>query len=572
METTMNTSSMKCPPGRGLKRGPCRRALVMALASALPWASAGAFEIDTGTPGLSLRWDQTVRGNLGMRVEKQDSRILANPTYDESDGKFKRGDLVTQRLDLLSELDLNYRNQVGVRITGSAWYDHAYHDTSVNSLVPGYATSYANNAYNDSVKRYTRGPSAEFLDAFVWANFQLLDRPANLKIGRHTNYWGEAYVLGAHAISYSQSPVDGVKAVNSPGIELKEVFLPIGQAYLKVQPTPDLSLAAQYFYEWTPSRLPNGGTYFGAADPFFEGPDRLPVDAAGNSLAHAGSVKPKGSGNWGVSAKLNLESIESTGGLYYRRFNDYNPWFSPNFTNFVTIPSVGTVPTAWQLVYPKSVTLLGASLARVVGPVSMSAEVSHRHNGALNAAGMNPLDGQGPRGDTWHALVNGVYLLPKTAFSDTGSLVAELAYSRLGKVTSNADYYKGVGTAACLNPAGQAGDKSDGCSTKDYLAMAVLFTPQYLQVAPSWDLDVPMSLTYGLHGNAASSGGGNEGALSWSLGAKLTYAQKHEFQLLYADSRASSKYDPSGSVLVGGNGGNSTNDRGWLTLTYKTGF
>jgi Protein of unknown function (DUF1302) len=422
------------------------------------------------------------------------------------------------------------------------------------------------------VKRYTRGPSGEILDAFAWVNFSLFDRPANLKVGRHTNYWGEAYVLGSHAISYSQSPVDGVKAVNSPGIELKEVFLPIGQAYLKLQPTPALSLAAQYFYEWKPSRLPNGGTYFGPADFFFEGPDRLPADAAGNSLAHAASVKPKGAGNWGLSAKLNLEDIESTAGLYYRRFNDYNPWFQPNFTGFVNIPVAGLVPTAWQLVYPKQVSLVGASIARVIGPVSASAEVSYRRNGALNAAAMNPVDSQGPRGDTWHAIVNGVYLLPKTAFADTGSLVAELAYNRLGKVTSNAALYKGVGTAACVDPAGQPGNKSDGCSTKDYLAMALLFTPQYLQVAPSWDLDVPMSVTYGLHGNAASSGGGNEGALAWSIGTKLTYAQKHEFQLLSADSRASSKYDPSGSVLVGGNGGNSTNDRGWLALTYKTGF
>jgi hypothetical protein len=548
-----------------------QRLITQAVLGTLVSTSALAFEIDTGVSGLNLRWDQTVRGNLGMRTEKQDSRILANPNYDESDGKFDKGDLVTQRLDLLTEFDLNYRNTVGLRVTGAAWYDHAYNDTSVRSRST-FATSYTNNEYNDTVKRYARGPSGEILDAFAWVNFDLFNKPANLKVGRHTNYWGEAYVLGAHAISYSQSPVDGVKAVNSPGIELKEVFLPLGQAYLKFQPTPELSLAAQYFYEWKPSRLPYGGTYFGPADFFFEGPDRLPVDAAGNSLAHAPSVKPKSAGNWGVSAKLNIESIESTMGLYFRRFDDYNPWFSPNFTGFVTIPGVGTVPTAWQLTYPKNVSLLGASLARVVGPVSVSGEVSYRRDGALNASAINPMDNEGPRGNTWHALVNGVYLLPKTAFSDTGSLVAELAYSRLGKVTSNAAYYKGEGTASCLDPLNRPGDKTDGCSTRDYLGMAVLFTPQYLQVMPSWDLDLPMSLNYGLRGNAASAGGGNEGSVSWSLGAKMTYAQKHEFQLVYADTHSRAKFDPSGTVMVGGNGGSSTNDRGWIAFTYKTGF
>jgi hypothetical protein len=202
----------------------------------------------------------------------------------------------------------------------------------------------------------------------------------------------------------------------------------------------------------------------------------------------------------------------------------------------------------------------------------MSAEVSLRRNGALNAAGMNAANSEGPRGDTWHAVINGVYLLPKTGFFDTGSLVMELAYNRLKKTGANAALYKQEGSAACLDAFNAPGNKNDGCSTRNYLGAAVLFTPQYLQVFPSWDLDVPMSLNYGLHGNAASSGGGNEGALAWSLGAKLTYAQKHEFQLLYADSHARAKYDPSGTVQVGGNGSSSTNDRAWLVLTYKTGF
>ncbi|MDB5929459.1 MAG: hypothetical protein JWR60_1166 [Polaromonas sp.] len=535
-------------------------------------APAMAIEIKTDIPDLSVRWDNTIRANVGIRTDKPDTRILNNPTYDESDGKFGRGDLVTKRLDVLTELDVNYKNSFGARISGAGWYDDAYSDTTVRSAVPGFATSYFNNQYNSTVKRYTRGPSGEILDAFVWANFRVADKPANLKVGRHTNYWGEAFLLGAHAISYSQSPVDGVKAVTSPGIELKEVFLPLGQVYLKYQPTPALSLAAQYFTEWKPSRLPYGGTYFGPADPFFEGPDRLPVDPAGNSLVHAASVKPKNAGNFGLSAKMNLEDIESTAGVYYRRFDDYNPWFAPNFTNFVAIPGVGTVPTAYQLVYPKKVDMLAASFARVVGPVSVGAELSYRKNGALNAAGMNPVDSQGPRGNTWHALINGVYLLPKSPLADTGSLVAELAYSRLQKVTSNDAFFQRVGTAACVNPAGGPGDKSDGCSTRDYLGMAVLFTPQYLQVQPSLDLEFPMSLSYGLRGNAPSSGGGKEGELSWSVGVKATYAQKHEFQLLYADSRARSKYDASGNVLVGGSGSVGTNDRGWLAFTYKTAF
>src|SRR3546814_8504580 len=43
----------------------------------------------------------------------QDSHIMNTPNYDEADGKFDKGDIVTNRLDLLSEFDLSYLNEWG---------------------------------------------------------------------------------------------------------------------------------------------------------------------------------------------------------------------------------------------------------------------------------------------------------------------------------------------------------------------------------------------------------------------------------------------------------------------------
>ncbi|HEX8606389.1 MAG TPA: DUF1302 family protein, partial [Pseudoduganella sp.] len=515
---------------------------------------ASAVDIQTGIRDVKLRWDNTLRYNLGLRAERPDARILNNPTFDESDGKFDRGDVVTNRLDLLSEIDLSYRNLLGFRISGAAWYDRAYDDRTVRSTVPGYASSYAGDRYNSHVSRYVNGPSGELLDAFVWGNLKLGNVPVNVKVGRQTNYFGEGLLIGAHAISYSQSPIDGVKAVTSPGIETKEVFLPESQLFLKAQVTPELALAGQYFFGWHESRLPYGGTFFAPADPFFEGPDRLPVAPNGATLARAPSLTPGKRGNWGVSAKLNLEAIESSVGLHYREFNDYNPWFGPNLTGFVSVPGVGTVPTAYRLAYPTDVKLVGVSGARVIGPVSVATDISLRKGGALNTDAVSPVDGQGPRGNTLHVVANGVYLLPASRFWDTGNFVAELAYSRLVKVTAHRELYKAVGEPSCLAPDGAPdgapGGKGDGCSSKHYAALALLFSPQYLQVLPSWDLDIPLSLNYGLSGNAPSAGGGNEKSLSWSIGARMTFAQRYEFSLQYADARAPGKYDPTGTTLV----------------------
>ncbi len=528
--------------------------------------SAHAFEIQTGNPDLTVRFDNTVRYNVGVRMEGQDARIMRNPSYDESDSKFGKGDVVTNRVDLLSELDVNYKGLFGARLSAAGWYDKAYDDPTVKSPA-GFPTSYFNNRYNRDVERYVSGPSGEILDAFLWSNFNLGVVPVNVKVGRHTNIWGEGLLLGQHAISYSQSPVDGVKAVTSPGIETKEVFLPIGQISAKAQVTDDLTLAAQYFFEWKSTRAPHGGTYLSGSDTSFE-VDRLGV-APNFSFNRAPSLEPKNRGNYGLSAKYNIEPIESIVGLYYRKFDDYQPW--------VGIQMLGATGP-FRFSYPKAVTLIGASFAKVIGPVSSGLEVSYRQDAALNTTGtgIGPVDNEGPRGNTWHAVVNGIYLLPATPIWDTGSLVAELAYSRLDKVTLHPEYYKAEGYKCVkTGTASTVGDKSDGCSTKDYLAVAINFTPQYLNLFPSWNLDLPMSVNYGLHGNAPTGGGGFEKALSWAVGVKMTYRQNHEFSLRYSDANVRTKYNAAGTLVIGGNssgGGLGSTDRGWLAFTYKTGF
>ncbi|SFT82020.1 MULTISPECIES: DUF1302 domain-containing protein [Pseudomonas] len=534
-----------------------RSAIALAVLGSMGIAHAASF--DLGNSDYRLRWDNTVRYNLGMRMEDQDDRIMNTPTYDESDGKFDKGDIMTNRLDLLTEVDFSYRKDWGARVSASAWYDNAYDDNSVTSNVGG-QTSYENGKYSSEVKRYVNGPSGEILDAFVWTNLQLGETPINIKVGRHTNYWGEGLLIGAHAMSYSQAPIDGVKAATSPGIETKEVFLPIGQVSAKAQVSDNLSIAGQYFYEWDYTRIPYGGTYFGGADFLFEGPDQLP--AGPGAFKRTTSKYGRDSANWGVMAKYNLEAIESTFGLYYREFDDYQPWLSPQ---------INAAAGEYRVVYPRGVKMTGISFARVFDSVSVGSELSYRQDGALNAVGVSTLDNEGPRGDTLHFVANAVYGVPRNFISNNGTIVGEFVYSHLDKVTEHEELYKSEGSNNCIDPrVGRpgSGDKSDGCSTRDYYAMAVNYTPQYLNIFPSWDLDVPLTVNYGLHGNAASAGGGSEGAMSWSAGLKFTYQQQYEFGLRYADTLAQPKNLANGTVA--GNGGVGGTDRGWLAFTFKT--
>ena len=91
-----------------------RRVASLAVASALAAAgTAQAFEFPLDNPDLTVRWDNTVRYNLGVRAQSQDAAIVASPNYDDGDRNFANGSLVTNRLDVLSEFDLVWRRSMG---------------------------------------------------------------------------------------------------------------------------------------------------------------------------------------------------------------------------------------------------------------------------------------------------------------------------------------------------------------------------------------------------------------------------------------------------------------------------
>ena len=111
--------------------------------------------------------------------------------------------------------------------------------------------------------------------------------------------------------------------------------------------------------------------------------------------------------------------------------------------------------------------------------------------------------------------------------------------------------------------------------------MSVAFTPQWAQVLPGWDLDLPVNLTYGLKGNGPTIGGGNEGTYNWSIGLTAKYGTNHTFSLAYIDSHANYKTENGAltgngqGVIANGNAasyGGLQNDHGWLSFTYKTSF
>src|SRR5262245_9263888 len=152
-------------------RAVSKTAVAVALATMFA-GSAAAFEIPEINPDLEMRWDNTFRYNLGGRAQKQNPAILGAVNNDDGDRNFSNGSLVTNRLDILSEFDLVWQKNYGARVSAALWYDNAYtsldntNTATANTLVNGLPVAGQLSPYS---KRYLRGASGEWLDAFVFA-------------------------------------------------------------------------------------------------------------------------------------------------------------------------------------------------------------------------------------------------------------------------------------------------------------------------------------------------------------------------------------------------------------------
>lgn len=530
--------------------------------------TASAFEIDTGNEDTQARFDTTVRYNFGKRVGSQDSAILGNANFDDGDRNFANDSTINNRLDLLSELDIVYKKKSGVRLSVAAWYDQAYSGgfaninvSTSNHLVNGVPALGLSN----SADRFYHGPSGEILDAFVFGGFDVGTVPVNLRVGRHTVNWGESLLGGGaiHGVTYGQAPLDQAKALAMPGVEAKELFRPLNQISGTAQVTPELSLAAQYYLQWEATRIPEAGTYLGFSDSLDRGGESIAQGAARFLRRPGGDLTPKDQGSWGLAARWSPEWLDGTAGVYLRNFSDNQP----------QAVLVAPTPTTRQytLNYGGDVSLLGFSLSKQVAGISVGADVNWRRNMPLVAGTITATGAQadalaagemfGPRGDTFHAVLNGIGSIGATPLWNSASWSGELTYSRWLSVSQGEAFFKGNATYVGIDRV-----------TDSNWALALNFTPTWFQVIPGADLSLPLSYSRGIRGNSSVGSGGNEGAGSWAAGLSLDLNGKYRFDLKYVNYFGDHVTNAAGAVQTANGTQALLKDRGAVYLTFKTTF
>jgi len=484
------------------KRSPPRRAswclcpIAAACAALLGAADAHAVEIDVGNPDVALRWDNTVKYSAAARLKSADPVLLSNPNNDDGDRNFGKG-LISSRLDWLTEADVTWRKQFGARISAAAWYDAVYLRGNDN---PGFAggaspnqTSVPPNEFTQAT-RDVHGRNAEVLDAFVFGRFELGDMSASVRAGRHSALWGESLFFGANAIAGGQMPVDVVKLVSVPGTQFKEAIRPVGMVSAQLQVNSAVSLGGYLQTQWQANRAPAVGSYFSNTDPAIDGGETILL-GPGLAALRLPDQKARNGGQGGLQLRVRSETTDY--GVYLIRFHNKTPQLVPVLAMLTppAVPQPTAVPSGYRLAYQEGITALGVSASRTFGDFNVAIEGSLRHNQDLaSSAGADisafapvpPADNRdNPAyavGRTAHVNLSTLASLPSTPLWREATLLAEIAWNRVLKVTKN---------AAAVDPN----------ATRDGTALRFVLEPTYRSVVPGVDLGVPIGVGWAPRGS-----------------------------------------------------------------------
>ncbi|GGE53819.1 hypothetical protein GCM10007421_30350 [Halopseudomonas oceani] len=543
-----------------------------------------------------------------------------NPTgarnADDSRLNYQKGDRVSSPTTLLGEVELNWHNY-GVFMRAKAWYDYTLENSTV-------AHGHSPNGYNPDSKlddshfdELAKFHGVELLDAYVFGDFEIAERPLHLRAGNQVVNWGEGLFFqnGLNSIN----PVD-VAALRRPGSQLKEALLPVPLLYANFGLTDALSIEAFYQLQWRQSVLEGCGTYFAVNDYLPEGCYGIgrgtlaqnPNDQVGYAndfIVHrAEDDEARDGGQFGLAARYYAESLATEISAYAMNIHSRIP-VANVITDRRTEVGAGWIAGqqasngAYYAAFPEDIRIFGLSVSTTLLGSSVFGEYSYRPNQPvrLHAGDLIPafsgnptaIVGLGaPLADEAIALApdsrfNGydrleisqlslgfIKTVPRLLGADNLSLVGEVAakyihnlpslderrYGRADAFGSNLAANQGLGSVGCtLGVAPQYRKKvcsNDGFVTDlswGYRLRAQLNYPGLFA-----GINVSPFVAFGQDVKGTSHDGNFiEGRLLGSVGVRAAYLQKYSAELSWSGS---------------GNAFWAPTDKDFIALSLRAGF
>jgi hypothetical protein len=552
--------------------------LALAAASVIG-SQANAFEFDTPSD-WEIRWDNTFKLNVMARVAEQDDDVVTPQAgagwflADDSDLSVDRSGLglVSTRFDVLSEMDVIWKESFGFRVSGSAWYDPQYDDDNNdhpgNRRLTWASPSTPVGEYNHEAEdmHYAGG---ELLDAFAFGNIDIGETTLGVRVGRHTIYWGQALATNGalHGIGGSMAPVDFNKALAVPGSEAKELFMPTGKISSVWQLTDNLTLNAFWSWEHMAYRYPEDGTYWSPIESLTENSEFItlaPGDPVRSGLKHRGFSED--TGDYGINLQYYIEPLGLDASFVYINHTDKNLHGILGVLRSENTPAPDIDPETGfgvnylgeaKWVFKNDIELFAIALAKEWAGISFGADIVYRKDTglapnftpSLTQAGIDFKKADsgnypGAVGDSWHVNLNALHFLNGDwGLWQGGTAIVEATFSMLDSCNENCQLM-------------------DVRVSEDRVISQIfgLFRPTWYQVRPGWDLTLPMSVSYTIDGEKSPiSAGGDEEGGSGSIGAELLINQVWTVRAAY-----NIRFGP----VLAGTGG-LLKDRDNVSLTIK---
>jgi len=489
-------------PSEGLKP-----ALVCALLLASP---ARAAEVFSGG-GWEVRWDNSLRYSLALRANSPSAELLSYINGDDGDRNFASGP-VSNRLTLLSALDVS-TGDFGVHVSATAWYDQVYQNHTDNNSPTTYNALVPARQFASEVKSL-QGQHAELSDAFAYGNFSLAQMPVSVRVGRQTLLGGESRFFDANSIAAAMAPTDYLKTMSDQDGYSGNIFLPVTQMSVTVQPLSWLSLSFYDQFEWRASRQFGDGSFLSYIDYIGTGAAKLFLTPS-QYLVRSPDRGPA-SGQYGVILRGSFDDMDL--GFYALHFRAKDPVaaLSPDPSLLGQSGVVGY----YRLVYPASSNLYGLSFSTAWDGNVLAGELSARENVPLVNYDARAPQYVAPirapyyaKGNTLHAQISLATELAETGLWDRADAIAEIA----------SDHILDPGVV----PAGTPPFSRFGLKARARIE------PHYFQVLPNLDITGVAELGFNLAGHSFTYYAQNSGTGDFRLGISGTYLSAWKAGITY---------------------------------------
>ena len=179
---------------------------------------------------------------------------------DNGNLNFDKGDIVHATAKITTDLTVDLFG-FNVFVRGLYFFDKNY-----NKLIevrPDTTMTRRRFDFPDKGKEVI-GTHAQFLDYFVSRTFDVADHNVSLKIGNQVLNWGESNFLIANSLNSINPPNQALLRI--PGFDVKELFQPVGMAYLNAEVASGVNFETFYQYEFKHAVGDPVGSFFSQSD------------------------------------------------------------------------------------------------------------------------------------------------------------------------------------------------------------------------------------------------------------------------------------------------------------------